>query len=122
MGWVPGARPLGERPRQGAPSARGYCLGMVNGNVPGTVVGALDRAEWARLHRAMNEGPGRRMVQDRLLGLNLRRDDMAQAARYRSIMYALEDGRTDASLLAASRETATGVRAGDPLGLDRANG
>jgi hypothetical protein len=75
----------------------------------------IDQAEWERLHAAMNNGPGRRMVDDQLAGRTLRRDDVDQAARYRALMRALEDGRTDQSLLAA-RELSREVQ---DMGLDR---
>jgi hypothetical protein len=51
------------------------------------------RAEWERLHRAMNNGPGRRMVTDTLAGRSLTKADIEQAERYRRMMLALEQGR-----------------------------
>jgi len=52
----------------------------------------LERAEWDRLHRAMNDGPGRRMVADTLAGRPHTRADIEQGARYRRAMTALEQG------------------------------
>jgi len=49
-------------------------------------------AEWERLHRALNNGPGRRMMDDTLAGRPFTRADMAQAERYRSLMAALVRG------------------------------
>lgn len=50
---------------------------------------AKAQAEYDRLHRAMNEGPGRRMVADLLANRNVTRADSDQAARYQGIMAAL---------------------------------
>jgi hypothetical protein len=52
----------------------------------------LELAEWERLHRAMNDGPGRRMVADTLAGRPHTRADVEQGERYRRAMSALERG------------------------------
>jgi hypothetical protein len=53
----------------------------------------LEQAEWDRLHRAMCDGPGRRMVADTLAGRPHTRADIEQGERYRRLMCALEEGR-----------------------------
>ena len=50
----------------------------------------LERAEWDRLHRALTDGPGRRMDADTLAGRPHTRADVEQAERYRRAMAALE--------------------------------
>ena len=54
---------------------------------------AKQRAEHKRLQRALDMGPGRRMLADKLAGRGLTRADTEQAARYKRLMAALKEGR-----------------------------
>jgi len=55
---------------------------------------ARQEAEYDRLARAWDTGPGRRMIQDAAAGRNLARADVDQSDRYRRLMDALTRGRT----------------------------
>jgi hypothetical protein len=54
------------------------------------LVNSQDRAEWERLHAALNNGPGRRLQQDVLLGREPAKVDVQHVARLRGLMRALE--------------------------------
>jgi hypothetical protein len=75
---------------------------------------ATDEAEKARLRRALETGPWRRMREARGLGLGLERGDRWQARQYTLLLEALEHDSGDTEAVRGMDEVGT-----DVLALDR---